>query len=409
MAYETETKQKVSPFQRVAQGIQGAMQGVDWAQQLQVTKAKMAELDQQRQLAAQQMQMGQLKGREYANGKLGDMMFDLARMPNGDALLDTPQTQSKLEGYGQLLQKPVDIEGMKAQVKAMNKAFGQAGGPLDTIDHFKSSLSVGDVTPAGVKQAEKNYKDALGALDQLAPYTDSDVVATKRNNIETAWADYQKNVTSIKGSELRLEGVLAAGATKAATGDETKIQKNLNDFYTQNKDTINALKQNNIEQALLSGDKDTVNNARLELAKNVSIISTVGKTERITEQMINRISLNPSIWNTLKRYKDRTISNVASGNDVEAQLAIAKLIQEARRKQLSQAVTGFSKSRKGLGTTEQDFYTRLSQENGLAEAQPSPAASATPEQSNGPKMGDIVDGYEFLGGDPADQKSWKKK
>lgn len=27
----------------------------------------------------------------------------------------------------------------------------------------------------------------------------------------------------------------------------------------------------------------------------------------------------------------------------------------------------------------------------------------------GPKRGDIVDGYEFLGGDPADQKSWKKR
>lgn len=28
---------------------------------------------------------------------------------------------------------------------------------------------------------------------------------------------------------------------------------------------------------------------------------------------------------------------------------------------------------------------------------------------SGPKRGDVVDGYEFVGGDPADQKSWRKK
>lgn len=31
------------------------------------------------------------------------------------------------------------------------------------------------------------------------------------------------------------------------------------------------------------------------------------------------------------------------------------------------------------------------------------------EESKAPKVGDIVDGYEFLGGDPANEKSWRKK
>ena len=31
------------------------------------------------------------------------------------------------------------------------------------------------------------------------------------------------------------------------------------------------------------------------------------------------------------------------------------------------------------------------------------------KEAAGPKRGDVVDGYEFLGGDPGDQKSWRKK
>jgi len=33
----------------------------------------------------------------------------------------------------------------------------------------------------------------------------------------------------------------------------------------------------------------------------------------------------------------------------------------------------------------------------------------TPPNSGGPGVGQVVDGYEFLGGNPADPNSWRKK
>lgn len=41
-----------------------------------------------------------------------------------------------------------------------------------------------------------------------------------------------------------------------------------------------------------------------------------------------------------------------------------------------------------------------------ARAMPAPAKPSAP--SAGPKPGDVLDGYQYIGGDPADQNSWKK-
>jgi hypothetical protein len=91
----------------------------------------------------------------------------------------------------------------------------------------------------------------------------------------------------------------------------------------------------------------------------------------------------------------------AIGKMIEYRVKLAKREQEVAKKARAY--------RKKNGRFDEGFYDELqewSEKNPLFPAAKSPAPAPA---SEGPKQGDVVDGYEFLGGDPGNPASWRKK
>lgn len=92
-----------------------------------------------------------------------------------------------------------------------------------------------------------------------------------------------------------------------------------------------------------------------------------------------------------------------------------KFIEAARRVKQRQIeiADAASKFIQENGTLDQNFYSQLrsfSQANPMfadMEEAPSPQAGGGTRQKVGPRPGTVVDGYEYLGGDPNDQRSWR--
>lgn len=92
----------------------------------------------------------------------------------------------------------------------------------------------------------------------------------------------------------------------------------------------------------------------------------------------------------------------AVGTMIEYRVKMAQREQEVAKKARAY--------RKKHGKFDEGFYDELqewSAKNPLFPEAKAPGTPAAP--SAGPKQGDVVDGYEFVGGNPADQKSWRKK
>jgi hypothetical protein len=92
----------------------------------------------------------------------------------------------------------------------------------------------------------------------------------------------------------------------------------------------------------------------------------------------------------------------AVGKMIEYRVKLAQREQEVAKKARAY--------RKKNGKFDEGFYDELaewSNKNPLFPdaKQSSPVAPA----ASGPKQGEVVDGYEFIGGNPADPKSWRKK
>jgi hypothetical protein len=102
----------------------------------------------------------------------------------------------------------------------------------------------------------------------------------------------------------------------------------------------------------------------VELAKRLAVKSTTGGAERITEQMMKNLDLNPSTINQIKAVQAHKAQNIALPADVTELRKIGKLISGVNQKLLKSAATNYSKSVKGQNPDE--LYNSVATRYGLA-------------------------------------------
>jgi hypothetical protein len=104
-------------------------------------------------------------------------------------------------------------------------------------------------------------------------------------------------------------------------------------------------------------------------------------------QMVAGLENDPAAWPKMLEYRVKL---------AEREQQVAKMARAYRKKH---------------GKYDEGFYDELqewSDKNPLFPAAPKSQPTTAPA-AEGPKQGEVVDGYEFLGGDPANQASWRKK
>lgn len=82
-------------------------------------------------------------------------------------------------------------------------------------------------------------------------------------------------------------------------------------------------------------------------------------------------------------------------------------LPENLREEFDHAINAPQQTAANLKATIQTMIPWLQQVQSQGQ-RPGTKPAAAPTSSSGPKAGDVVDGYRFKGGNPADQTSWEQ-
>jgi hypothetical protein len=340
----------VSFGQALGQGMQQGMQGFQQAQQMnqqqQLFDLKKAEMARQ---ANAPISMG--PGSVLLDPITKQPVFQASFAPRAEPEVKAPQTRKVRIGNEEVTQE-FNPQTMQWSEVGRGPAFSDK--PLVTI---------------GGEQQESAFQKRLGQEmgDQYANLLKADM-----------------NAPATIGKYERLSGLLSSvntGKFKGATTDLKAAAKSLGI-------DLNALGVTD-DVAPAQAARALSNQIALELRNPAGGAGMPGAlSDKDREFLIASI---PGLEN----------DPAAIGKMIEYRVKLARREQEVAKKARAY--------RKKNGRFDEGFYDELQEWSDKNPLFPAAKSQAPAPATEGPKQGDVVDGYEFLGGDPANQASWRKK
>lgn len=208
---------KVSVGQRIAQGIQGAAQGIEagskWDNQRQLAQQRADEFAQHKQVLGLQIQDMQEKWHNYNTAQYADLLTNAAISddPKAAIMLRAPD----LQRYTQSLGSPVDPNQAADTAVNMSKVIKPQLQTINNADAAIKSVSLKD----GAFQ--KSYQDGLAAYDKI--------IANVPADMRSIWVGkrdlFKQEATTMQEKRLSISGAIQVEQMKANAIENKTNQK----------------------------------------------------------------------------------------------------------------------------------------------------------------------------------------
>jgi hypothetical protein len=437
MAYVQETSPNHPILDAIGKGIQGGLKGFTDMATLQnsqkQTQAVVEHLGQQSGLIQQQLQTQQQQymdanrahfwstftniassddpGSLYTANK--DYLINLAQ--KGNMNMTDPQIQAMIKSAG-----PEIVASMKTIQNARGLATNPAAIHMSDQELSKAITGLNEA----YDKVQRSYPMAMGefAADKQSIYDQFQKLGQTRADMEKERIKADAKVTykvAGEAEKFAKEGRVAVYNTNSIiNGTATRGAQSI---YAQ---WYKRFKLGGLLDNMMAAQNDPdpakrvviTKQVALEMARNFdSLVSMGGASERMAHDLVP-----PSMQGLLADLKQKTFGNVEkymTDSFLENFAGEVSVERNAMKQDIADSVAG---QYFNIKSTYGDEAAQKVKSNAIQRFRKEPALlqslkeafaeadSGDPGSTGGPKVGTVEDGHKFLGGNPADPKSWQK-
>lgn len=319
MAFETETTQNVPILDRISKGLEGAMKGINFAQQFAQTQQAMKLADAQKELVTQAYQQKRAEMQDFNTQRVGRSYMQAIRSGDIDNYFkaSAPQIQDMISGAG----INMSIDGMTAAAKrdaadpARAKAWADIEQAQKNLSGFKPGIDNADIFSKNVKLRD----DAYGILKQDAMPGTYDIYDRQQQQQATTDLKVKEDISKYENQKARIKQLGEIAQTKAeaqrnaalaktekekdaavygATQEVVGLKRTGANGQLQTSNSRVQYANDGLRQIkmLKSGDVKSTRSVEIELARTIDGLVTKGSqgSAELVKEMLNKTGWSAS-------------------------------------------------------------------------------------------------------------------